>query len=157
MSIKFDLRGFDGFDEALAELEQLSGKTTQGRAVLRRVGTKALEPVRLKMAALAPKESGELAGSIKTQQAKRKRRRGQMKYDRATDVTLLTGPAPARAKDRANAGWQEFGTVHQSPNSYARPAIDSEGPGVVQRVKEGLLPDIEKTKQRMLRKMAKKG
>lgn len=160
--MKVDLKGFDGIEEALVELEKVSGKTTTGRNVLTRAGTRALAGLRERMAELAPYDPNDRDGdgnhlnqTMRTQPAKAKLARA-MGTDRRSGVVLLTGPAPVGKRARANAGWQERGTVKMPANAYVRPAADSEGENAIKGLARLMAEEIEKAKVRMAKKAARK-
>lgn len=154
----FKLDGFRELERALAE--ELPKSTA--RNVLNRTATKAIEPLRVKMGQLAPYDPEDRDGdgkhlneTMKTQPVTAKRARGQVRFDRSSGVQVMTGPAPEGKRARANAGWQEDGTVEMSPNPYARPAADSEGEATVRRVRDTLADEINKAKARIARKLAR--
>ena len=147
----FRMTGFKELERALSD--DLPKATA--RNVLRRAATKSMERIRLKMGALAPRDEGDLAGSMKTQNVTAKRARGSVRFARSSGVQVMTGPAPEGKLNRSNAGWQEDGTLEMSPNPYARPAADSEGAAVVKEVREILTDEVSKAKARIARKAAK--
>lgn len=147
----FRMEGFKELERALAE--DLPRATA--RNVLRRTANKSMERVRTKMGQLAPKDDGDLAGSMKTQNVTAKRARGSVRFERSTGVQVMTGPAPEGKLNRSNAGWQEEGTVDMAPNAYARPAADSEGEAVVREVRDTLADEVNKAKARIARKLAR--
>jgi hypothetical protein len=159
--VKVDLKGDWSLETALVELEKLTGKTTTGRNVLVRGGTAALAPMRDRMAQLAPHDpqdrdgdGNHLRDTMRTQAAKA----GQMRalgMDRRSGVLLLTGPAPVGRRARANAGWQEDGTVKMQPNAYVRPAADSTSDKVIDELTGFIIGEIGKAKARIQRKAAK--
>ena len=160
--MKVELKGFDGIEEALVELERVSGKTTTGRNVLTRAGTRALAGLRDRMAELAPYDPNDRDGdgnhlrdTMRTQPAKARLAR-KLGTDRRSGVILLTGPAPVGKRARSNAGWQERGTVKMPANAYVRPAADAEGNSVIEELAGLLAEEIEKAKTRMARKAARK-
>jgi hypothetical protein len=158
MRVKVKVEGFRELERALAEdLPRATAKNA-----LTRTAVNSMERVRLKMAQLAPYDPNDRDGdgrhlneSMKTQPVKAKRQRGSVKFARSTGVEVMTGPAPAGKIARANAGWQEDGTVKMPPNAYARPAADSEARAVVMQVRDELAAQIDKAKARIARKLAK--
>lgn len=154
----FKVAGFKELERALGE--ELPKATAQN--VLVRTATKSIEPLRVKMGQLAPydpqdrdSDGKHLNETMRTQRVTAKRARGRVRFDRSTGVQVMTGPAPEGRRARANAGWQEEGTVDMSPNSYARPAADSEGEATVRRVRDTLADEVNKAKARIARKLAK--
>lgn len=150
MKINLAAKGFAELERALAE--ELPKVTAQ--RTLTASATKAMKRIENRMTELAPEDEGDLKRSMKTAKVKAKRQRGG-RYARSTGVEIQTGPAPTGKINRANAGWQEEGTVNMRANPYARPAIDAEGPHVIAEVREVLKDKIEKAKARIARKAAR--
>jgi hypothetical protein len=155
--MKVKLRGFRELERALAE--ELPKTTARG--VLTRTGKAAMEPLRLRMAQLAPfdpldrdADGKHLNETIVTKPANAKQAR-QLGTARQQGVVILTGPAPAGKRARSNAGWQERGTSKMGAHAYARPAADAEGPKVIETVKDHLADQIGKAKARIAKKAAK--
>lgn len=154
----FKLEGFKELERALAE--ELPKATA--RNVLTRTATNAMKRIEDRMGQLAPRGDGgtdgqHLADSMRTQPVTAKRARGSVRFDRKNGVAVMTGPAPEGKLDRANAGFQEYGTVKMSPNSYARPAADMEAENVIADVRDELAKQIDKAKARIARKAARGG
>jgi len=152
-----EVRGFKELDAALAELPKATGKN-----VLKRVAIKAMKRIEDGMAVRAPRGDGgadgqHLADSMRTQAVKATRQRGNVRFDPKSGVEVITGPAPEGRMDRANAGFQEFGTVKMGPNAYARPAADAENENVVDDVRHMLATEIDKAAARIARKAARVG
>ena len=78
-----------------------------------------------------------------------------MKFETRNGVEVRTGPAPTGKRARANAGWQEEGTVKQAANPYARPAADAEQNNVIDDVRDELTIQIEKAKARIAKRALK--
>lgn len=142
--------GFRQLDEALKNLPRATAKN-----VLKRTAIKAMKRIEDGMAERAPKDEGTLAQSIRTQSVKATRQRGQVRFDARNGVEVITGPAPEGRMDRANAGFQEFGTVKMAANPYARPTADAENVGVVEDIKEILTEEIDKAVARAARRAAR--
>lgn len=156
--MKVQLKGFRELERALAE--ELPKATA--RNVLARTATNSIERIRVRMGQLAPRDANDrdgdgnhLADTMKTQPVTAKRARGSVKFDRSSGVAVMTGPAPVGKRARANAGWQEDGTVKMTPQSYARPAADAEGQNVINEVRDELALQANKAKARIARKAAK--
>ena len=116
-----EVHGFKELDRALGELPKAIGKNA-----LRRVGKRAMKRIEDGMTQRAPREEGTLAESMRTQEVKAKRQRGQVRFDPKTSIEFITGPAPEGRLNRANAGWQEYGTVHHGAQPFMRPAFDGQ-------------------------------
>jgi hypothetical protein len=155
--VKVKLSGWPELERALAEeLPRATARNTMTRAM-----REACEPLRQRMAELAPYDpldrdgdGNHLNETMRTQPAKAGLAR-KLGTERKAGVVLLTGPGPIGKVARANASWQEFGTVKQAAQPYARPAADSEGEKVVANLREALVQQIDKAKARIARKAAK--
>lgn len=149
--MKVQLKGWPELERALAE--ELPRATAKN--VLRKSMITAMGRIESSAKAKAPVDDGELRDSITTKAAKAKRQKGSVRFERQTGLEVLTGPSVAGKLKRANASWQEYGTVKMQPNAYMRPAADSEGQNVVDGVIAVLTDNIEKAKARIARKAAK--
>jgi HK97 gp10 family phage protein len=147
-----EVHGFKELADALAEFPKATGKNT-----LRRAGKKAMKRIEDGMAQRAPREEGTLAESMRTQEVKARRQRGSVRFDAKNSIEFITGPAPEGRMDRANAGFQEYGTVKMAANAYARPTADAENEKVVDDLREFLAEEIHKTAARIERKAARAG
>lgn len=154
MKLKASLKGFDGLEAALVEIEQLSGRTVSGKNAVRRGMRKAMGRIEARAKQLAPVEEGDLRESITTKNAKAQRERGSKRFKRQTGVEVLTGPTGR--EEGGNAAWQEFGTVKMSANPYMRPAADAEGQAVVDEVVEIIGAEVRKTAARARKKAESK-
>jgi hypothetical protein len=155
--VSYKLQGFEGLDAALDELPKATKRNAMTRAA-----TNALKPMVERMAQYAPfdpedrdEDGRHLNESMRTQTAKAALAR-QLGTDRQKGVVVLAGPAPVGKRARANAGWQEHGTVKMPAHSYARVAADVEARNVIQNVRDELRGQIDKAKARMKRKAARR-
>jgi hypothetical protein len=155
--VKVKLSGFRELEKALAE--ELPRATA--RNTLTRAGMQAMEPLRVRMAQLAPFDPNDRDGdgkhlneTMRSQAAKAKLAR-RMGLPRDAGVVILTGPAPVGKRARSNAGWQERGTVKQPAHSYSRAAADTMSEKVIDNVRDALAEQIEKAKKRIAKKAAK--
>lgn len=146
------LSGFRELDETFDAL----GKTL-GKGVLRRVGTKALEPMAERARASVRVRKGFVQRSIhvgtrlaRSQKQRVRREGGSFRLDAKDDVSVYMGPGQDPA-----AITEEFGKFDQAPSPYMRPAFDAEAVGTIDRVGKGLWPEIEKTAARRARKLAR--
>lgn len=149
-----------GFKELEQSLKDLPNATR--RNVLVRTATKAMKPMEEQMAALAPIDPLDRDGdgrhlneTIRTQTVTGKRVRAIGGLDRSKEVAVMTGPAPIGKRARANAGWQEYGTVKMAAQSYARPAADARSGEVIDNVREDLGQEITRAATRMAAKAAR--
>lgn len=152
MSITVRTEGFEGLEDALIELEQLSGRTTTGKNAVQRGMRKALKAIEDRAKDLVPVDEGDLRDSITTKKQRAKRGSGG-RYLRETGITMLTGPTGRQ--EGGNAAWQERGTVKQPAQPFMRPAIDAESMGVVTTVIGVLREEVMKSVARARKKAAK--
>lgn len=152
MELKTKVEGFAGLEDALIELEQLSGRTTTGKNAVQRGMRKALQRIEDKAKSLVPVEEGALRDSIKTRKKRARRGAGGI-YLRETGITMMTGPTGRQ--EGGNAAWQEEGTVKMPAQPYMRPAADSEGQAVVDDVARTLRDEVMKSVGRARKKAAR--
>ena len=152
------ISGFKEFERALKE--ELPKATAKN--VLWRVATNAMKRVEEGMSQKAPYDSADRDGdgnhlrdTMKTERVKATRQQGSVKFDSRNGVEVRTGPAPKGKRARANAGWQEYGTVKQAAQSYARPTADAEQSHVIEDVRDELAIQIGKAKTRIARRALK--
>ena len=148
-----DLSGFRELDETFTEL----GKTL-GKGVLRRVGRAALEPMAEKARGKVRKRSGFLKKTItvgttlsRSQRPKARRSGATFRLDAVDGVNVYMGPGQDPA-----AITEEFGKFNQAASPYMRPAFEAEAIPTINRVGDGLWPEIEKTAARRARRLARK-
>lgn len=149
------MQGFDGLEDGLRELTEFSGRTTNGKNAVKRGMLKAMKRIEDRARALAPKDDGELAGSITTKPVKAKRVSGT-RYAKQEGITVRTGPS-GRREAGGNAAWQELGTVNMPANAYMRPAADEQGQAVIDELAGVLTEEVGKTIARARKKAAKRG
>lgn len=153
--IKVKVEGLRELERALAELPTKAA----GKAVLRRVGLKAIKPVAEKAAALAPIDAdprntpkrapGTLKRSYVAGTRLNRRQARMARKEGKSDVEVYAGTNDP-------AGVQtEFGNAHQGAQPHLRPAWDQEAGPTLVRVVEGLRPEIEKTAARLAKRAAK--
>lgn len=154
----FKMTGFKELERAL--VEEFPKATS--RNILWRTAEAAMKRLEDREKSLAPIDPQDRDGdgrhlneTIKTERVKAKRQRGSVKFNARNGVEVRTGPAPVGKRARANAGWQEYGTVKQAPRSYIRPAIDVEAENIIADVKTELTVQIDKARTRIARKAAK--
>lgn len=167
-----------GLKECQDALGELSKGTARG--ALRRVLLAAAGPMADAASANAPRDTGELAGSVRVG-TKTISRVGKKEYaevmqsggTKAEAVEALKGArraageesfalvfiGPTKAYDKANSikRWvQEFGSSQQSGKPYMRPAFDAHKYSTLERIKQLLMPEIEKTIARAKKRAAAK-
>jgi len=151
------VEGLRELQNALRELPKATGNN-----VLRRALIKAAEPIEAAMEARAPYLSGRLKASVMTgtrlsaRQAKEHKAAvgtlpmvtvGGFRSNPAKGVFVFVGPGPLR-----QAITQEFGTSHNAPQAFARPAWDGNKDRALSSIKDDLTEEIEKARARLARK-----
>lgn len=150
----FRVDGFPGLKEALAELEDFTGKTTSGKNAVTRGLIKAMKPIESRAKDLAPTDSGKIRDSIRTKKARAVRGAGG-RYQRQTSIEILTGPT---GREEGGVGaYLEFGTVNMSARPFMRPAADAEADAVLSEVGRVVLTEVERTIDRARKRAARKG
>lgn len=145
--------GLRELDASLGALGAEFGKPA-AKAVLRRIGIKALEPMAELARSLAPDDpdtANDLKASIVVGKPLNKRQRALAKKDQNKAlVTVYMG-----TNDPAGVQ-QEFGNVNHGPQSFMRPAFDAEAKPTIERIKPLLGAEIEKTAARLTKRRAAK-
>lgn len=165
MTIKLELSGEAALEKALGELKQATGKR-----VLRRVGKRALEPMRAKAEAMAPvADEPYTKGSFKKGTlrtvipgglkesiviSERRTRRVRKEMEPISGIQMAMGPSSG-AGVLNYASFQEFGTVDHPPQSFMRAAYNGEAEGAISSILDDLWSEIEKSAKRAARKRAK--
>jgi HK97 gp10 family phage protein len=148
------VEGLSELDAALGDLAEEYGKAA-GKAVLRRVADKALQPMAEAARQMAPDDPATSGNDLKAsitvggKLTKRQAALARKDQDKAT-VTRYMGTA-----DPAGVP-QEFGTVNHGPQPFMRPAWDAEKDGALKIVADELGPEIEKTAARIAKRRAAK-
>lgn len=153
MRLSSRIEGFAGLEEALVELEQLTGRTNTGKNAVRRGMRKAMKRIEDRAKSLVPVDDGALRDSITTKNAKARRVKGSAKFERQTGVEIVTGPTGRQ--EGGYGAFQEFGTVNMPANPFMRPAADSEGERVIGEVADVLREEVMKAAARARKKAAK--
>lgn len=152
------ISGFKELERALKEeLPRATAKNALWRAA-----TNAMKRVEEGMAQKAPYDANDRDGdgnhlrdTMKTERVKATRQQGSVRFDSRNGVEVRTGPAPKGKRARANAGWQEHGTVKQAAHPYARPTADAEQANVIDDVRDELTVQIGKAKARIAKRALK--
>lgn len=184
MSLRTTVR-LSGFKELEAELAKLSKGMARG--ALTRAGTAAMAPMAAIAQGLAPKDKGELAGSI-TVSAKavgagasvgkaafaaamrgglgrgaavaalRDARRAADRPGGPPSVELFMGPSRAWSKKNAIKRMvQEFGSSAQPGQPYMRPAWDMDHRAMLERLKVDLWREVQRSVARAAARAAARG
>lgn len=153
MRLTVKTEGFAGLEDALVELEQLTGRTNTGKNAVRRGMVKAMKRIEDRAKSLVPVDDGALRDSITTKNAKTQRVKGSARFERQTGVTILTGPTGRQ--EGGYGAFQEFGTVKQPAQPFMRPTADAEGQSVIDEVADILRDEVMKSAARARKKAAK--
>lgn len=152
MTVRVRVDGLRELERALSHLPKSTGK-----AVLRRTLLKAGKPIADAARAMAPDDpktgGNDLRSSIgvgtKLSPRQKKLHRKMFKNDKATAEAFAgAGPVP-------HAHLQEFGTVNHGPQSFMRPAWDSQQGKALDIIKTEMWTEIEKAAKRLAKKAAK--
>lgn len=125
--------------EGLAALQDKFRRLPNGtrKAILRRVGRKALQPIAVKARSLAPRLTGRLRKSIKV--GGRLSRHQYLLYGNKTGgVEMYVGPGPL-----PYAHMIEFGTDKIKAQPYMRPAWDACRVQAMQDIKNLMWDEVE--------------
>jgi HK97 gp10 family phage protein len=138
------VEGLRECEEALMALPLATSKN-----VLRRALRKAAEPIEKSAEARVQKRTGKLGASITvgTKLSKRQRR-AAAETKTGVEVYVGAGPLP-------HAHMLEFGTAHQAPEPFLRPAVDANGKLVIEIFRDDVKAEISKAVQRLQRKAAR--
>jgi len=146
--------GLRDLERALKELPR-----TTGKALLRRVAKKVLQPIAADMAAGAPvdpgPEGGRLSESVTVGSKLSKRQAGihrKMFRDERASIEMFAGAGPL-----PEASLQEFGAENFGPQPFARPAWDAHKSGLPDKIGRELWAAVKKSAARLARKAAKGG
>jgi HK97 gp10 family phage protein len=151
--VKVKVEGLRELGIALSALPKATAKS-----VLKRVLTKRAKPMAQTMFALAPDNpattgKGDLRTSIgvSSRLSKRQARLHRKAYKddkQFAEVFVGAGALP-------QAHMQEFGTEHNRPQAFARPAWDKHQGLILEGLKDDLWAEIQKTAKRVALKKAK--
>lgn len=151
-NVTVKLEGLRELDAAIGALAEEYGKAS-GKAVLRRVATKALQPMTETTRQLAPDDpatgGNDLKASYVVGTRLNKRQAAMVRKDQnKSTVTVYMG-----TNDPAGMQ-QEFGNVNHGPQPHIRPAFDQHKEGAIKIVADELGPEIEKTAARLAKRVA---
>lgn len=153
MTVTLELVGFDDMEAALDQLPQGVRKGGGRRAML-----KAAQPMADLAAALAPRDSGDLAASItvstKLDRRQAREHRREAGGDRAF-IEVFVGPSYDLGAGGRHGHLVEFGTVHSAPQPFMRPAWDQDQRAMLERLKVDLWAEIKKSLARAEAKAAR--
>lgn len=137
----------EGLSELKAAIEQLPKAV--GKSVMRKVLMARAKTIAAAAKSLAPVNSGELRDSIiaSTKLSKRQKREAK-ETGSYVEVYAGAGPLP-------HAHLVEFGSVHNAPEPFMRPAWDGAKGELLDTIKEDLWSEIQKAVDKPARKAAR--
>jgi HK97 gp10 family phage protein len=145
MTIKVRIEGLKELQTALRALPDATAKR-----VVRRVLKKRAEPIAAHARSLTPVDEGDLKQSIGVSTKLTRRQRRMRRKGARDDIEMFIG-----AGALPQAHMQEFGTQHNAPRAFLRPAWDAGKDALLQGLKDDLWAEIEKSAARLARKRAK--
>lgn len=153
MTVTVKIEGLSELDAKLGELSKAAGK-----AALRRSLKKSAEPLAALMQSLAPDREGSpaerdlrqsIAVSTKLSKRQASMHRKMFRNDKAS-VEMFVG-----AGKLPHPHLVEFGTFKMDPQPFARPAWDQDKMALLERLKDAIRVEIEKSVARARRKAAR--
>lgn len=164
------VEGLKELEEGLSELPKATGKNT-----IRRALTNAAQTMAQEATTLVPRRSGKLQESIQVGKVKFSSGSAGKAAFAAAMAAGATRKEAAQAAHEANIGsqeditsglvvfgptrfygaFQEFGTIHNPPHPFMRPAWDAGKATAAQTIRDELKSEIEKAAARIARKALK--
>lgn len=144
MTVKVKVEGLRQVQTALRELPKKSLR----RNVLKRVGMRRLEPIARDMRAHVAVHQGLLRESISVSTVLSKRQRKL--HRKQDDVEIFAGPGPDPA-----GHLEEFGSIHNAPHPFVRPAWDAGKHALLEGIEDDLWAEIQSASERLARKTAR--
>lgn len=138
------VEGLKELENALLQLPRATSKNVMKRALMN-----AGQPVADMAESLAPVKTGALQRAISV--GSRLTRRQKKASPKQSGVEVYVGVA----RSLPQGIFQEFGTVHDAPQPFLRPAWDALQTQVLNSVKENLWAEIKKAADRAARKAAR--
>jgi HK97 gp10 family phage protein len=147
MAEVFKVEGLADLQRALKELPKATGKNALRRALL-----KAAEPIAEDAAKAAPDDPAtagfDLHTSVVSGTKLSRRQRRQHRKQGEVEAFVGAGPLP-------QAHLNEFGSSHQRPQPFMRPAWEANKEKAVKSIADDLAGEIEKARKRLARKAAR--
>lgn len=135
MSVSITVTGIEELKAAINALPQATGK-----AVIRRILKKHAQTIAARARQLVPVKSGRLARSLRVT---------IVPGETASEIAAFVGTRVFYGR------FQEFGTQHQPPHAFLRPALDETKQQVLDGIRADLWAEIKKAVERLSRKQAK--
>lgn len=142
MKVTAKLSGFKELQDTLAQLPR-----STARGVVRRVLISRAKPIADTARALAPVDTGFLRASITVTTKLSKRHRSRIK-DGKKDVNVHIATS-------RKAHLQEYGTRHNPPQPFMRPAWDAHKGSLTGDISKDMWAEIKKVLQRRAKRAAK--
>lgn len=143
-----------GLKDVELQLQRLSRAASKG--VGRRAAIKAMKPMADLAASLAPDDPTtpplDLHTSIEVSSSSKPGRAFARLFEGPTQVNVFMGPTSA---GYPQAVMQEFGTVKMQAHPYMRPAWDQDRFAMLERLKDNLWIEVQKSIARAERKAAR--
>lgn len=138
------VEGLKELETALKELPRATAKN-----VMKRVLIQAGQPVADQAESLAPVKTGKLQRAIDIGSRLTRRQKSSNPKQSAVEVYIGVG------RSLPQGVFQEFGTSHNAPQPFMRPAWDALGNTVLQSIKDLTWAEIKKAADRASRKAAR--
>src|SRR5215471_2334495 len=136
----------EGLSELLEAMEDLTRATNTN--VLKRALANAGAPIESAAITMAPHFTGKLEHSITTSGALSRRQKQLLKKESQVEIYIGAGAL-------VQAITQEFGTVHNKPRPFMRPAWENNKVTSLESIVGELSVEVEKARQRAERKAAR--
>jgi HK97 gp10 family phage protein len=147
--VTFRVEGLSESVEVLKELrDSLGVSNATARNTIKRALVYSLQPIAEDATRMAPKRVGTLQTSIVASTSLTKRQRSEHTKMAPIEAFVGAGPLP-------HAHMVEFGSAHNAPQPFLRPAVDRNVAEVFKRFADQLRIEIEKTAARAQRKLSK--
>ena len=143
-----------GFRELEAALGQFTKSTERG--ILKRVATQALEPFLEEAKRLVPVDEGTLRDSLVIGTSLNRSAKRAERKEPKDGVRVYAGTASRNAVPREFGALKDGSRERVRAQPYMRPAWDQKQDEVLDRVVDGLKPEIDKTAARVARRAARK-
>jgi len=141
MTVTVKIEGLSELKTAIEQLPKATGKSVMQKVLMARAKTIAAAAK-----SLVPVESGELRDSIVASTRLSKSQAREAK-EAASYVEVYAGAGPL-----PHAHLVEFGSVHNQPQPYMRPAWDNHKGALLDAIKEDLWSEIQKAVDKLARK-----
>jgi HK97 gp10 family phage protein len=165
-NVTFKIEGIKEFEALIKEMRQDFGEKDQ-KKILNNAVKKSMVTVLNTAKSLAPTDTGALRASLRLEVRKPNRKDRRSQYVSANDIVIgnvTTAPGNVLAKKSfinqqtgkkqtgitsdARAIANEFGTANMGAKPYLRPALESQGGNVVNKLGQSLAEVLQKYKSK---------